>query len=610
MTFSVNGLCGWVGESGVSLSPGTLAKMEVPLNPSAESPRKSTDTFAACVPKGWVESGDDSISIALTGNPYFEDAELASVSSRRNPAAAVLQAYRATGTDFLDKMRGAFAVVLHDPAKHIAVLATDRLARQTLYYARVGDALVFASNANAVLAHPGVESSLNPQGIFNYIYFHMVPSPGSIYQSIHKVSAAHCVVKQASTIRICNYWQPRFQEVAVESHNELCEELRSVLQRAVERSGSGRRVGAFLSGGLDSSSVVGMLAKHSSDAPVFSIGFDADGYDEMAYARVTAKHFNMTQHEYYVTRDDVVDMVPMIAAHYDEPFGNSSVLPTYMCAKLAAEKGVDCMLAGDGGDELFSGNERYAKQTVFERYRNVPGFLRKGLIEPVASAMPNRTWLVKKAKSYISQASLPLPDRLQTYNFLHRHSANELFENDFIESIDAEVPLQLMRDVYHTPKGATQLNRMLYMDWQFTLADNDLRKVNHMCALGGVDVVYPMLDDELVDFSCRIPSKMKMPGGALRDFYKKGVTGFLADETINKSKHGFGLPFGVWMKAHKPLQEMCYDNLEKLKTRGYIRPDFIDNAVEMHKGVHASFYGELVWILMMLELWLASRRGG
>ena len=340
---------------------------------------------------------------------------------------------------------------------------------------------------------------------------------------------------------------------------------------------------------------------------MFSIGFDAEGYDEMEYARITAQHFGMTQHEYYVTREDVVSAVPMIAAHYDEPFGNSSVLPTYLCARLAAEAGVDCMLAGDGGDELFSGNERYAKQAVFERYWRVPGFLRKGLVEPVAHLMPNRTWLIKKGKSYIDQARLPLPDRLQTYNYLHRHAAAEFFCDDFLSDIDTGVPIQLQRDVYHRPGQATQLNRMLYMDWQFTLGDNDLRKVNHMCALGGVDVVYPMLDDELVDFSCSVPSAVKMQGNKLRDFYKQAVTGFLPDATINKSKHGFGLPFGIWMATHKPLQEMCYDNLLKLKTRGYIRPEFIDQAIAMHQDIHAKFYGELMWVLMMLELWLASR---
>jgi asparagine synthase (glutamine-hydrolysing) len=129
-----------------------------------------------------------------------------------------------------------------------------------------------------------------------------------------------------------------------------------------------------------------------------------------------------------------------------------------------------------------------------------------------------------------------------------------------------------------------------------------------MCALGGVDVAYPMLDDELLDFSCRIPSAMKMKSNRLRDFYKNAVTGFLPDATINKSKQGFGLPFGVWMKTHKPLREMCYDNLLKLKQRGYIRPDFIDSTIAMHQDVHAKFYGELMWVLMMLELWLGSRK--
>ncbi len=608
MAFSLNGMCGWLGQSCIDLPPGTLAAMEVPLRTQDRSPRVSTDAFGACAPKGWVLSADDGIQLAVCGTPYFAETELTDIGREQNPGAAVLAAYRAHGSRCIEKMRGAFALALYDVDKQLSLLATDRLARQTLYYSLADGALVFASSADSVRAHPGVDTSIDPQSVFNYVYFHMVPSPGSIYTDIQKMPAAHCLIGEAGKTRLENYWLPVFCEQSTDSGRDPGAEMLDVLQRAVGRQSGDRQLGAFLSGGLDSSSVAGMLAKNAADTAVFSIGFDAEGYDEMAYARIAARHFGLRQHEYYVTRDDVVDAVPKIAAHYDEPFGNSSALPTYLCARLAAQNGVDCLLAGDGGDEIFAGNERYAKQAVFERYWRLPGVVRKHFVEPVARAMPDRGWLIKKGKSYIDQAKLPLPDRLQTYNYLHRHPASEIFNAGFLDGVDTGIPIRLQRDVYQRPLAATQLNRMLYMDWQFTLADNDLRKVNHMCALGGVDVVYPMLDDELVDFSCRIPSAIKMKGNRLRDFYKHAVTGFLPDATINKSKHGFGLPFGVWMQTHQPLREMCYDNLLNLKQRGYIRPEFIDHAIAMHADVHAAFYGELMWVLMMLELWLDSRK--
>ena len=604
MTTTSKGLCGYTGT--VPVAPDTLAMMERCAWEPTAAARLQQDDFSASTPTGWVAESDG-IAVVLYGVPYFFDRALQAVADKHNPAQAILESYQNKGTGCIRDLRGAFAVALQDSRQKIALLATDRLARKTLYYAEDADGFVFASNANVVRQHPRVESEINPQSIFNYVYFHMVPGPETIYTGIKKLPAAHCVINQAGKVHLQNYWQPDFEEISADSPESLHQQLHEVLYKGVERLASQGNVGAFLSGGLDSSSVVGMLAKNNPEAPVFSIGFDAEGYDEMAYAKITAQHFNMRQHAYYVTREDVVNWVPKIAAHYDEPFGNSSVLPTFMCAKLAAENGVDCLLAGDGGDELFSGNERYVKQGVFEHYWRLPSAVRKGFVEPLAGIMPNKTWLLKKAKSYIEQARQPLPDRLQTYNFLHLHSAGELFESDFLSQVNTAVPLQLLRDVYHRPDDASQLNRMLYLDWQFTLADNDLRKVNHMCSLGGVDVVYPMLDDELLEFSCRVPSSVKMPNNQLRHFYKQAMLGFLPDETINKGKHGFGLPFGVWLKTHKPLQELCYDNLLKLKQRGYIRPDFIDNAIAMHKDVHAAFYGELMWVLMMLELWLSTR---
>jgi asparagine synthase (glutamine-hydrolysing) len=200
-----------------------------------------------------------------------------------------------------------------------------------------------------------------------------------------------------------------------------------------------------------------------------------------------------------------------------------------------------------------------------------------------------------------------LPDRLQSYNFLHRHSPADVFSSEFLASVDTQFTLDLQRSVFSRLEEASIQNRMLYLDWQFTLADNDLRKVSHMCALAGIEVTYPMLDDELVSFSCSIPSEWKLKGSNLRHFYKESLKDWLPRETITKKKQGFGLPFGVWMQTHKPLRELAYDNLLKLKERPYLRSQFIDEAIRMHRSGHSAYYGELVWILTVLELWLESR---
>ncbi|MFT4614654.1 MAG: asparagine synthase (glutamine-hydrolyzing), partial [Bacteroidia bacterium] len=427
---------------------------------------------------------------------------------------------------------------------------------------------------------------------------------------LSKLPSAHYIEYQAGECRTHCYWRPQFKEDPAgrkleQASGELLDVLRTSLRNSVPREG---KIGAFLSGGLDSSTVTGVMAElERKDAEAYSIGFAAEGYDEMAFARITAKHFGVKLNEYYVTAKDVVDALPLIATSYDEPFGNSSALPAYFCARMAADNGVDTLLAGDGGDEIFAGNERYIKQNVFERYQLIPGAIRRGLIEPLVKMLPAAVPLASKAGSYLEQANTPLPQRLQSYNFLHRHAASEIFSDDFLAEVDTQQPIELQRDIYQRPDEGSDLNRMLYLDWQNTLADNDLRKVSHMCALAGVDVVYPMLDDHLVDFSCGLPSNWKIKNANLRHFYKHSLQNWLPDATINKSKQGFGLPFGVWMRTYKPLREMAYDNLLKLKQRGLIRPEFIDRTIAMHQSEHAAYYGELVWIFNVFELWISGR---
>jgi asparagine synthase (glutamine-hydrolysing) len=300
--------------------------------------------------------------------------------------------------------------------------------------------------------------------------------------------------------------------------------------------------------------------------------------------------------------------LPKIAAAYDEPFGNSSALPAYFCARFAAADGRQRLLAGDGGDELFAGNERYAKQQVFEHYAKLPGWGQRYLLEPlVFKLLPDSNRLTNKARSYIRQAKVPLPDRLQTYNFLNLHGAHNIVTDALWDAVDAELPLQLDRELYRQPARASRLNRMLYLDWHHTLADNDLRKVNRMCQLAGIEVEYPMLDDRLVEFSTRVSSRRKMPANRLRDFYKRAVSDFLPREIITKPKHGFGLPFGVWMAEHPGLQQLAADNLSRLRRRSYVRPEFIDEILRLHRDQHAGYYGEFIWVLMMLELWLTAQ---
>lgn len=551
---------------------------------------------------------EGSCTVTITGYPRWIESALAAAATEKSDAYALYLAYTQYGSQLIDYLQGAFAFSVIDSSSNQLIAGTDRLGQSPLYYTKINDGIVFGSSVSTILAHTKTPRSVQEQGVYDYLYFHMVPSPHSIFENIKKLPAGHLLIYANDNVQVSNYFKPVFNETTTNSSQQMGQELKTQLKEAVRHCYNPTlKTAAFLSGGLDSSSVVGMLSEVSeTTAEAYSIGFSAEGYDEMEFARITAKHFGVKLNEYYVTPEDVVNALPVIAASYDEPFGNSSALPAYFCAKVAAENGVQRLLAGDGGDELFAGNERYVKQDIFEAYGKIPKGLRKTIIEPVINGLPSAIPLSNKARSYIEQANIPLPDRLQTYNFLHRHSAAEIFNKEFLRHTDTSAPLEIQRNTFQQPDNASTLNRMLYLDWQYTLADNDLRKVSHMCALAGVEVVYPMLDDDLLNFSCRVPSNWKIKGRDLRHFYKQSLTGWLPDATINKKKQGFGLPFGVWMETHKPLQEMAYDNLLKLKKRPYFKPDFIDHTIDLHRNQHSAYYGELIWILMVLEMWMEA----
>lgn len=372
-------------------------------------------------------------------------------------------------------------------------------------------------------------------------------------------------------------------------------------------------LGAFLSGGIDSTTVVGLLSRQTSVAiPAFSIGFAEKGYDEMDFARISAAHYGLRHVSYYVTPADIVDSAPRIAAAYDEPFGNASAIPVYYCAKLAAENGIKTMLAGDGGGEIFAGNPHYASQKLFERYQRVPAVIRRALLEPVIGAIPggDSISLLRKARGCIRKANIPLPRRLHIDNAYEGCDPAAIFAPDAARAIDPRHPMALLDEVYQRTASADPVQQLLHLDQQIILADNDLRKVGRMCELAGVDVRFPLLDEDVCALSAAIPPEIALKGTNLRWFYKEAFKDFLPRQTIDKGKHGFSLPFVQWLRTSPVFRDFTYAALEPLKRRGIIRNDFIDRAVKLHAEGHAAFHGATVWDLMMLSCWLDAHTGG
>jgi len=470
--------------------------------------------------------------------------------------------------------------------------------------------VIFAANLDALAAHPLVAHRIDPQALYNYVYFHMVPGPGTIFDESRRLLAGHYALLREGKADVTRYWQMRFDESTAFDERELEDRFRSTLRAGVEARAVANACGTFLSGGTDSSTVTGMLSEVTG-VPVgtYSIGFDASGYDEMDYARIAAKHFRTEHHEYYVTPADVMTAIPLLAAEYDQPFGNASAVPTYYCAKLARETGVARMLAGDGGDELFGGNERYARQYHLSLYERLPGWLRTGMIEPlVHTPAAERLSVLRKGKSYIEQASLPMPARYESYNLLERLGPGNIFDAEFLATVDRTQPLSLLAHAYDEAHASSLINRLLALDLRFTLADNDLPKVTRMCDRAGVDVAFPLLDDRVVAFSAGLPPQMKLRGARLRYFFKRALRDFLPRETLAKHKHGFGLPAGPWIATYAPLRNLCRDAVASLGERRIFDRKFLDDLVTTRIEEHPGYYGTMVWILLMLELWFQQRR--
>lgn len=542
---------------------------------------------------------------ATIGAPSFDDDEASSgVSQKSGSASGFLKAWRRHGIDAASRAHGSYAVAIVDATSQSVFMAVDRFAREALCYCLDGNSLSFSDRADCVA---GRGDELDPQAIYDYLYFHMIPAPRTIFSKVRRLPAAHALLIGAKGVQEIRHWPLHFDEQHREPFAAAKDRFLNIVRDAVTDELKGeQRTGAFLSGGTDSSTIAGMLCKITGEpASVYSIGFDAEGYDEMEYARLAARHFGCEHHEYYVTPDDVISGIPAVAQHHDQPFGNSSALPAYYCAKMAKADGCTKLLAGDGGDELFGGNSRYATQRLFELYHQLPNGLRR-MIEPMCGddSLLRRIPGLRQATGYVRHSRIPMPERMESFNLLKQIDPAVLLSADLFSQIDTGEPGTHMGRTWDDCDAGSLVNRMLAYDWRYTLADSDLPKVHGATAMAGIHVGYPLLDDRLVDFSMSLAPEWKVRRLKLRWFFKQSLRGFLPDEIITKKKQGFGLPFGVWAVRNPGLKQLAEESIYGLAARGIVREDFVRKLLSGYLPEHPGYYGELVWVLTVLEQWL------
>ncbi|MBA2733125.1 MAG: asparagine synthase (glutamine-hydrolyzing) [Acidobacteria bacterium] len=517
---------------------------------------------------------------------------------------AIVHAYEEYGPSCVERLRGMFAFALWDERARKLFIARDRAGKKPLYYTLTLDgALVFGSELKSLLEHPMVEREIEVDALDAYLSLGYVPDPLSIFRGIHKLPPGHYLEFTDGKVAIKEYWDFQYESAAGSKaerrEEDYLEELRHLLDEAVRvRLISDVPLGAFLSGGVDSSVVVGLMARHMGQpVKTFSIGFHEDSFNELKYARIAARHFDTDHHEFVVT-PDICHIIEELVWHFDEPFADSSAIPTYMVSKLAREH-VTVALSGDGGDEIFAGYTRYMVDRKRSGFANLPRVLRKGVMQPLSRRLPHGAW----GRNYINNVALdPLERYLDSISPFTGLNKLSLYEDGFGQQVSANTAAALFRDYARRVRTGEPLDTLLYLDSKTYLPGDILTKVDRMSMAVSLETRAPLLDHKLIEFATTIPASMKMKGFEGKHIFKRAVSDFVPAEILNRPKQGFGVPIQQWI--NQELRGMIRDVLteRRARERGYFNASYIELLFDEHER-HRRDHSTQLWTLFMLELW-------
>ncbi|MFP5263028.1 MAG: asparagine synthase (glutamine-hydrolyzing) [Blastocatellia bacterium] len=515
----------------------------------------------------------------------------------------ILHLYEERGEDCVEPLRGMFAFAIWDARDRSLFLARDRVGVKPLHYTLAGGTLVFASEIKSLLQHPAVRREVNAEAISDFLSFGYVPDPASAFAGVAKLPAGHTLTFKDGKVTTRRYWDFQYADGAAagpaRDERYYTARLLDLLDESIKlRLVSDVPLGAFLSGGIDSSAVVAMMARHMGrPVKTFSIGFSESSFDELHYARIAARHFNSDHHEFVVT-PDVCKIVEEVVWHHDEPFADVSSIPTYIVSKMAREH-VKVVLSGDGGDELFAGYERYVIDRSRERFARIPRFVRKNVMLKVSSAMPRAAY----GKNFLRNISLDAGERyIDSLSLLNRQSKSELISGEFKRSLGAHDSSEQFERLLAASNSSVQINRLLYLDSKTYLPGDILTKVDRMSMAHSIEAREPLLDHKLIEFVQTIPASLKLRGLETKHVLKRALEGLVPREIINRPKQGFGVPINKWL--NNDLRELLGDTLTDRRTRqrGYFDAGAVDALLDEHRRGRRDHALQL-WGLLTLELW-------
>lgn len=508
----------------------------------------------------------------------------------------ILHSYEQWGEDCLRKFNGMFAFAIWDEKKKQIFIARDRVGIKPLYYYFKDGNFAFASELKSIMQYPLFEKELSKKSLYYYLLFQYVPTPYSIFENTWKLPPGHyLVLKENKNIEIKKYWDILEERKAIRKNSvqEYTEEFEDLLKSSIKyRLISDVPVGAFLSGGTDSSLVVALMSKLTDKVKTFTIGFDKKKYNEAPYAKKVADYLGTKQHELYVKEEDIFSLIGELPKYYDEPFADSSSLPTYLVSKLAREKGVKVVLSGDGGDELFCGYNRYIWMNRMQNFLLLP----LGIREKVAPVLGRFPYLKLRRISQILQYKDPLQMYLGIVDMWSPEELEKLLGGNYSYK---ELPFS---QVYKRVNDLPLIERLQILDFHTYLPEDILTKVDRASMAVSLEVRVPLLDHRIAEFAYSLPLDLRYRRGIRKYLLKKVLYKYLPAKFFRRPKQGFGIPLDEWLRGGvKPYIDE-YLNAGRIKKEGLFNSEFVEELIKKHLSGKYN-YQYPIWTLLQFQLW-------
>ena len=552
-----------------------------------------------------------SIAIVFNGEIYNYK-ELKAELIRKNhifktntDTETIVHLYEELGEDCVNKLRGMFAFAIWDQKKQQIFLARDRLGIKPLYYYYKNGKFLFGSEIKAILQDQTIQRDIDFKAMDEYFTYLYVRAPRTIFQGIQKLLPGHTLICNHNGVKVKKYWDLQNFDSCKLSEKELEERLYELLEESVRiRLMSDVPLGAFLSGGVDSSAIVAIMSRiMDSKVITSSIGFKETRFDETSYARMVARHLQTDHHE-HIVMPDAVNLISKLVWHFDEPFADSSAVPTYYVSKMTREN-VKVALSGDGGDENFAGYRNYYIDMQENRFRIGPDFIRKYIFGTLSSLYPQADYLPQflRGKTFLRNLSFsPVEAYHNTKSIFNREFKEKLFSNDLKHKINGYDPIEVFREYYHRPETNNHLSHLLYLDMKTYLVDDILTKVDRMSMANSLEVRVPLLDHKLVEFIATIPPNYKLKGKIGKYIFKETMAPYLPDDILKRKKWGFGVPVGTWLKneLREFAEGMLFSN--KSMNRGFFNTECVRKIWTDHQN-GARNHTHHLWSLLIFEIW-------